>query len=333
MTVHTRSFLKQSFSRQFFEKNLTTLNLSGFAISSCRVRPVKLSKRSGKSVLEFTLGLIDECRQKKSMSKTIVGELRPDDHGRQTFNLLSELSQNGFDSQSDLKVCEPLAYFPEWNLLLRSKVSGRELSTILASDNKLLDAYLKHVAEWIAKLHSTSVDKVEAVTVRDEEKIADDRLQRLSHAYRNHADNLRGLTDRVLAEKRTVDPGQFTLIHGDLHPKNILVNDSSLTVIDFDHACIFDPAKDIGYFLAELFIQLTIRRKTYELGLDHKILRDFFVKTYSPNLSLAFDRRIAAYEASSYLEHANYCLLMGKIDPFDFEHWLNEAEKCLGTEA
>ncbi len=332
MTVHTRSFLKQSFARHFFEKNLTTLNLSGFAVSSCRVKPVRLSKRSGKSVVEFKLGLLGEERR-TSVSKTIVGELRPDNHGQRIFNLLSELSQNGFDSKSTLKVCKPLAYFPEWNLLLRSRVEGRELSAMLGSDNMLLHAHLTHVAGWLAKLHSTNVDRVERFTVGDEEKIALDRLQRLSHAYRCYAEDLRDLTSRVLAEKGTVDPDKFTLIHGDLHPKNILVNDPSLTVIDFDHACIFDPAKDVGYFLAELFIQLTIRRKTYELGLDPGKLRDFFVKAYSPKLSGAFRRRIAAYEASSYLEHANYCLLMGKFDPLDFEHWLHEAEECFGSEA
>ncbi len=282
-------------------------------------------------MVEFKLGLLGEERR-RSMTKTIVGELRPDNHGQRIFNLLSELRQNGFDSKSDLKVCEPLAYFPEWNLLLRSRVDGRELSTILASDNRLLHVYVTHVAEWVAKLHSTSVDRVERFTVRNEEKIAHDRLQRLSHAYRRYAEDLRDLTSRVLAEKRTVHRDKFTLIHGDLHPKNILVNDPSLTVIDFDHACIFDPAKDVGYFLAELFIQLTIRRKTYELGLEPRKLRDFFVKAYSSKLSGAFPRRIAAYEASSYLEHANYCLLMGKFDQLDFEHWLHEAEECFGSE-
>ncbi len=283
-------------------------------------------------MVEFELGLLGEERR-TSVSKTIVGELRPDNHGQRIFNLLSELRQNGFDSESDLKVCEPLAYFPEWNLLLRSRVDGRELSTILASDNMLLHAYLTRVAEWLVKLHSTSVDGVEKFTIRDEEKIAHDRLQRLSHAYRSYAEDLRHLTSRVLSEKRSVDPDKFTLIHGDLHPKNILVDNPSLTVIDFDHACIFDPAKDVGYFLAELFIQLTIRRKTYELGLDPRKLRDFFVKAYSPKLSGAFRRRIAAYEVSSYLEHANYCLLMGKFDLLDFEHWLHEAEECIGSEA
>lgn len=302
-------------------------NLSEFTISECKIRPVKLSKRNGKSVIEFGLRILSNSNQKQ-LSKSIVGEFRPDDRGEYVFSLLQELRLRGFDADNPLKVCEPVAYFPEWNLLLRSKANGVQLAKMLARSERSLKLYLTWAAKWLAKLHRTRVNHTRTFSVKEEEKILDSWAQRLDlrPSLRGNAGNMK---NRIVEKIRPIQPESFTLIHGDFHPKNIFVDHDSLTTIDFDHSCIFDPARDLGYFIAELFVQRALRKRRYETPQIAAGLRQHFVSEYARRMSRRFLDRVASYEAGSYLEHLNYRVLMGEFDLLDFRHWLCEAEKCL----
>ncbi len=320
-------FLKHSFAQRFFEQNIVLQDLSEFTISKCKIRPVKLSKRNGKSVIEFGLQILSKSNR-QHLSKSIVGEFRPDDRGEYVFNLLQELRLNGFDADNPLKVCEPVAYFPEWNLLIRSKANGVQLSKMLARSDGSLKSYLMWAAKWLAKLHRTRVTHTRRFSMKEEEEILDSWARRLDlrPSLRGNVGNMK---NRIVERIRPVHPESFTLIHGDFHPKNIFVDHVSLTAIDFDHSCIFDPAKDLGYFIAELFVQRALKKRRYETALEAVGLRQHFVSEYAGRMSREFLDRVASYEASSYLEHLNYRVLMGEFDLLDFRHWLCEAEKCL----
>jgi aminoglycoside phosphotransferase (APT) family kinase protein len=234
----------------------------------------------------------------------------------------------GFDADNPLKVCEPVAYFPEWNLLLRSKANGVQLAKMLARSRGSLKLYLTRAAKWLAKLHRTRTSHTRGFSVKEEEEILDGWARRLDMRM-----SLRGIVgdmkNRIVEGIRPVQPESFTLIHGDFHPKNIFVDSASLTAIDFDQSCIFDPAKDVGYFIAEFFVQRALKKRRYERAPDALGLREHFVSEYAGRMSREFLDRVASYEASSYLEHLNYRVLMGEFDLLDFRHWLGEAEKCL----
>jgi len=302
-------------------------NLSEFTISKCTIRPVKLSKRKGKSVIEFGLQILSKSNQQR-LSKSVVGEFRPDDRGEYVFNLLQELRLRGFDADNPLKVCEPVAYFPEWNLLLRSKATGVQLAKMLARSEGSLKLYLTRAGKWLAKLHRTRVTHTRRFSVKEEEEILDSWAQRLD-IRPSLGGSVGNMKNRIVERIRPVEPESFTLTHGDFHPKNIFVDSDSLTAIDFDQSCIFDPARDVGYFIAELFVQMALKKRRYETALNAVRLREHFVREYARRMSREFLDRVASYEASSYLEHLNYRVLMGEFDLPDFRHWLREAEICL----
>jgi hypothetical protein len=48
---------------------------------------------------------------------------------------------------------------------------------------------------------------------------------------------------------------RFTLVHGDFSPKNVLVWDRSLMLVDFEVGHFGDPAFDCGFFLAHLVLK------------------------------------------------------------------------------
>src|SRR6185503_2499871 len=55
--------------------------------------------------------------------------------------------------------------------------------------------------------------------------------------------------DRLIAETATV---QETLVHGDFSPKNVLVREGRLILLDFEVIHFGDPAFDLGFSLTHL---------------------------------------------------------------------------------
>jgi thiamine kinase-like enzyme len=99
-------------------------------------------------------------------------------------------------------------------------------------------------------------------------------------------------------------------------------------VIDFEQSCIFDPAKDLGYFIS----YLTMKKRKYNLSLNIEVLQKRFLDKYTSEMSTTEPlERIDIYKARSYLQHLHfrYWTLNKKLDLIDFEYWVNKAEDCL----
>ena len=68
------------------------------------------------------------------------------------------------------------------------------------------------------------------------------------------------------------------LVHGDYSPKNILVNDSSVVLLDFEVGHYGDPAFDLGFFLTHLHIKTLISGSRFN---QYTELIDQFWQSYS----------------------------------------------------
>jgi thiamine kinase-like enzyme len=373
-------FLNESFVRDFIELHgvLPKLNLSDFEIlRSCEILPIRIRKT--KAIFEFQLHLYDKGRsqQQSSTSKSIVAKWIHSGQGKQIFDLLQQLwHTKGFgtvidnkNSENHLKICEPIAYFPDQNLMLTSKVSGVRLKEILAKDkgyddDGLFQTYVKRSAQWLAKLHSSSVTtsiispQLTHVNIRSmqlEEKKLNEWCRHLSRLYPDFAARIHNILSCVVGIEKSVKSKCNTLIHGGFHPGNIFVDETDLTVIDFDRSCIFDPAIDLSYFISKL---QTIKRK-YNLSLlDTEALQKCFLDEYycyynnnnnnnsrtsGMSKELLLSDRLEIFLARSYLEHlhSRYCQHLHsrygtryerhKPDVIDFQYWVNKAEECLQT--
>jgi aminoglycoside phosphotransferase len=329
-----KRFKDKKFVKEFFKTNLHKIGIFDLELVDCRISALKDHHR--KSVFEFTLYL--QSRSSPQITyKSLVGKIRTD-VGRQkdVFDLLNELWINGFDEHSlknkDLKMYEPLAYFDDYNLLLTSKAQGRELGNIVSDkvDHASLLRYIEQTANWLIKLHSTKIiTHTKNHSSEEESKRLIEWDQNLSLLHPTSADKVHAIVDRILRIEQAIDPKNFVLIHGDFHLMNIFVDRTDLTVIDFDRSCIFEPAKDVGYFLAHLQMRLN----KIKPSLDATKFKERFVECYSMTMTPRYEfiEMVSAFEASSYLEHLNfvYGTLHKKFNTEDFEYWINMAEKCL----
>jgi hypothetical protein len=328
-------FLNESFVRDFFEVHMSKLNLSDFRILNCEINPLKIGR--SKSAIELKLQL---------QSKSIVGKWRRSDgQGKEIFDLLQEVWHKGFDDRrgdaddDHLKIYEPIAYFPDYNLMLTSKAGGTQLKNMLIEEGKdhfdMLEFYVTRAAIWLAKLHSISnLTHVKIYSMQQEEKKLNEWSQHLS-IHPDFGYQLHKMLSCILKIERSINSKCFVLIHNGFHPGNIFVDGPDLTVIDFDHSCIFDPAVDLGYFIAKL---LHINRE-HNLSLNVEALQKRFLDTYAKERRMASSEileRVDLYKARSYLRHlhSKYCQQIRfrnnrKPDPIDFGYWINKAEKCL----
>ena len=355
-STQTDYFLNESFAKDFFEQNLL-LNFiqdpkSDFRILNCEINPLKI--RRNKSVIEFKLYLNNKrnhYHQQQPLSKSIVAKWRDDRRGKEIFDLLQEVwhkrfsveGQDEYDAKDHhLKIYEPIGYFDDYNFMLTSKANGLQLKNILTEGEeqeghvRILELYVKQAAMWLSKLHSISSSNLthaNIFSIQQEEEKLKGWSEHLS-IHRDFGKQLQSMLTCILKIERSLSPKCFVLIHNGFHPGNIFVDGPDLTVIDFDHSCIFDPAVDLGYFIAKL---LHIKRE-YNLSLDVESVERCFLDKYAAELmSSEALKRVDLYKARSYLRHlhSKYCQQLhsksnhNKPDPVDFEYWVKKAEECL----
>ena len=120
-------FLDATFAKSFAELNLLPrLNLSGYAISDCKINQLKSRRR--KPVIEFKLQLVNnEDNNQRQMSINLIGKYRNDGLLGGVFDLLEELWQKAFCCQDNkyLSICSPIGYFSDHNLTTCSTILDR----------------------------------------------------------------------------------------------------------------------------------------------------------------------------------------------------------------
>jgi aminoglycoside phosphotransferase (APT) family kinase protein len=137
---------------------------------------------------------------------------------------------------------------------------------------------------------------------------------------------------------RRLRAGQGTppcLVHGDFHPENILVRGRSVTVIDFEHCAVADPASDLGYLIGQIDVQADRHwsaqggRSPFDAESLKRVLLASYARTRPPTVSA----RVPLYQAWTYLKHLLYTLRMkGAEDPRLVTLWLDKAAACLETD-
>jgi len=71
------------------------------------------------------------------------------------------------------------------------------------------------------------------------------------HVARKHAD----LSDAIGSLIGSLDQNLLCLVHGDFSPKNLLVYDGGLMMVDFEVGHFGDPAFDLGFFVSHLALK------------------------------------------------------------------------------
>jgi predicted trehalose synthase len=158
-----------------------------------------------------------------------------------------------------VQIAEPLGYLPDLPLLLQGPIrQERTLKELIraaldAGTPEVLaemDAYVARTAVGLAKLHTSGASMAKLVTIDD--KLAE--LHEVADTLGATVPELAGAADALLATladlaaAHPADPPVPS--HGSFRPDQVLLSKGGIGFVDFDGACLAEPAHDLGLFRA-----------------------------------------------------------------------------------
>ena len=269
-----------------------------WADAAIRVRDVSVRPLGFVPQLRVALGysvLCESTKTGRSEMRQLVGKLDRKRDASQRHVLASALWEA---SQSRLRLARPVGVIPSLGLALQERVEGTRLGVLAGTDAFVGGA--RETASAIRVLHALRPPlakecppgKRDVSTIRRYGKLAAalDPRERL---------RIEHLSEALAAEVET--RAEITgAVHGDLHPANVLVGDSGVTLIDTDNMWYGDPLSDVGRFLSSLRTS-ALRVHGTHAGLS--AAADAFLEGYAADRRID-EPRVRMYEAASLLRSA-----------------------------
>ena len=166
--------------------------------------------------------------------------------GRRSVDAL-RAARRGVANDGSLRLPDAVAYLPERHLALFTPAPGRPLHEL--PQDRWPEA-MAALGAGLAVLHRQPVDGF-APFVRLDPAGLDAAGEVLRQARPDLASLVRSLVETLLL----APPGQAApvLLHGDLHPKNVLVHDAGISLVDLDQAGAGPAAAEVGGMLGRLW--------------------------------------------------------------------------------
>jgi hypothetical protein len=153
-----------------------------------------------------------------------------------------------------LRLAATLGILPGMPAVLQRLVPGHGLDQLLGSPRGratgLADA-IRSAARAVAALHRAPVTSQRLRPVDAELLRFQSRAAQIARVDPAAGAQLATLADRLIST-RPATGATLGLVHGDCKPSQFRVHDDAVTLLDFDHCGIADPAADVGSFLASL---------------------------------------------------------------------------------
>lgn len=250
-----------------------------------------LAEANGRKVVLYGAG----PEQGDQQPPAIVAKYYPDAQGARTARVMDAVcAALSGDGARVLTLPRALGYDPERQLLLQEPAQGVRFDTLLSGPDALSSLHL--AARALAALHALDVEIGPPVHMQDH----------LRDLFRPHPGELAkampdmaGRVNRILrvlldADARWRGAGRASLIHRDVHPKQLFREGDHICLIDWDLATHGDAALDLGNFSA----YLRARR-----GMDDEAV-GALLRGYAAYGRADVLERVPVYEAFTYLRLA-----------------------------
>lgn len=191
----------------------------------------------------------------------LVVKTHQGDKGRVAWDAMRALWERPLASGDVVTLGEPLAYLPEERVLVQGPVpEDRTLKDLarealrIAGGERLaeLRTALSDTARALAALHTSGATYGRTATWRDELDEAREVLERLARTLPHIAEAAEPLLRRLEALDSKVAADPVVSAHHDFRPAQVLLNAGRIGFIDFDGACMAEPALDLGRFCGKL---------------------------------------------------------------------------------
>ena len=181
----------------------------------------------------------------------LIAKVYPDPMAGLAINAIYQsFWENGFGPESLFRVPEPIAYLPEYGVMVMHAAPGECLRDVELRDWDRFKGGLVEAARWLAALHRWPH------AVGPVAEVADDfsRLERLegrAAACRpNEADLFTAASDELRRRYELIGKSRIQVqTHGRYHIDHVFLAPGCVTVVDLDRAAVSEPERDVGEFL------------------------------------------------------------------------------------
>ena len=201
-------------------------------------------------------------------------------------NLFAYSSLGEVAHKTKIRVPKLYGFLRPEKAIIREFVEG-EFFHILIEKKKLEIKEIKSLVEKIslsvAKIHSLCVDKSnEFLTLKLNRKIENFVFKKIKQFIKPNIARLQSEIFRnseiLLKKTKKLEKNNSTsLIHGDYHPANFILQKKKLFLTDFDTLELGNPAKDLGMFLFQLDRFMGIGRYRRE---EIEKMKELFLRYY-----------------------------------------------------
>jgi aminoglycoside phosphotransferase len=197
-----------------------------------------------------TAKCLDQDNEVIAYAKIYAGE-----EGRDVYDAYQEIHAALKAGMVQLQIPRALSYHDKHHLLLLEPVPGVPLSGLQQADRKY--AY-RRLGEALKKLHSISPPSSIPRSIRLTPDALMQAAATISQARPAVAIQAQQLAGKLIACHEECSDARPVLLHGDLHPKNVLMDGDRLFLLDLDQAATGPAALDIGSVIAGLYCEACV---------------------------------------------------------------------------
>jgi len=215
-----------------------------------------------------TVACLDDAGAVVAYAKCFAG-----DDGARDYAMYQALNQSA-DRSPHVRLPRPLAYVPRCRVLIVEAIAGRRMADLAGDADAIEDA--ARLGTALAGFHGLT-----PIEPRPFTRFANDRLleaRRLIACVRPDVANLAEALMRELIARRRDRSEPPSCLHGDVHPKNAIVADGLVVLIDVEDLAVGPASADLGSFLAAL---IYLRRGERITADRYKAMAHAFLSGYT----------------------------------------------------
>jgi hypothetical protein len=180
----------------------------------------------------------------------IYGKVQHSGRGQLTYDVMKALWDSPARANGDLVIAEPLAYYPRFDLLLQSALSGEEVKGDRHSE--VFIAQCEAAGRTIGHIHSSSITVGEPHTI----DVELDRLHRRLEEFKMSSPKLylmlRDLLKQITAKGARIRAEATVPSHGDYKYNQFLYDGEKFGLIDVEYFVQAEPSFDLGKYCGHL---------------------------------------------------------------------------------
>jgi hypothetical protein len=263
--------------------------------------------------------------------KTCFGKLLTQ-NGAQLWHTVATLDQASQQEPELPRISQPLAYWPEMQMLVQSAVAGDELHTA-AFDSQINVAmrldWLRAAGKCIAAFHTCTGIAAPRRTLAADLAELDDYGPALQQVNPELADRFAEAITTIQTATYRQSELAPAVSHGALRTDQFLIEAGHLVLIDLDSVCWANPARDLGNLLAYLTWK-ALRQPHHATFIQ--LAQQAFLEGYARLRALPATEWVAYYQAASMLKIVGrrYAGLTYKEWPLT-EELLDRAMRMIGV--